>query len=184
MALSPAQKWIVFLIVYGLFLAVGIVAILAITGAINVVPAFETWAVGVLVVDICAAAITVFRQTFEKDAPLPVVDPPVHPGEGKAIHRVSIVFRGVEGIRVALDRDHCTYEIRNTLNQPKAKGPCVVRRIGKSWEAEFDYPLLPADWIRLRLIDKDAKAWEVADFRMNEHREEAVREEIQDADDR
>lgn len=151
--MNATQRWIVLLIVYCLFLLIGLGALGAVLGFFpHADETFKKFAVGTLFVDIAAAAITVFKTAFT-------------PGEYRVF--VSLVFQGKTPADVALTS--CRYEVRDGDNVLKKQGDAAVIQGPGGWQCSF--PIVPGEvlygYARLELKEHDNTLWQVGNFPLN-----------------
>lgn len=151
--MNPTQRWIVLLIVYSLFLLIGLAAIGAVLGFFpHTDETFKKFAVGALFGDIAAAAITVFKTAFT-------------PGEYRVF--VSLVFQERTPADIALTS--CRYEVRDGDNVLKKQGEAAVLRGPGGWQCSF--PIVPGEvlygYARLELKEQNNTVWQTQNFPLN-----------------
>jgi hypothetical protein len=150
---NATQRWIVLLIVYSLFLLIGLAALGAVLGFFpGVDETFKKLAVGTLIADIGAVGVTVFKTVFAV-------------AENRVF--VNLVFQGKTPTEVELVS--CRYEVRDGNNVLKKQGEATVSRGPGGWHCSF--PIVPGEvvhgYARLELNEQDNTVWQVPNFPLN-----------------
>lgn len=144
--MNSVQRWIVLIVVYLLFLLIAMAALASVTGFIQTDPEFKKWAIGVLVVDIVAAGVAVFRTQFLSESRI----------------RINIVFPGKKPSQV--DLESCEYEIRDGSNAVKSKGTANLLHGPGGWQCHFPLVVHDADTAQLTLRERSGTVWRVRNF--------------------
>lgn len=146
--MNSKQRWLILLIVYLLFLAIGVAALLAALGFFpDASKAFKEWSVAVLVADVAAAAIAVFKTQFTaKEARL----------------YVNVVFDGAKPAEI--DLCGCEFVVFNGEIEVKKKGQAAVVKGPGGWQVQFSWPAEPADTAHLLLLEHSGRKWRIPNF--------------------
>jgi hypothetical protein len=142
------QRWIVFIIVYGIFLAVAVFALLAVAGLGKFIPAFQNYAVTVLIVDICGAALMGFSQIFLSQ---------------KNKLRININLAGITGA-TSIQIDECTYQIIGEDHKIMQTSKAFPVLGAGGWYCELLIDSPEAEFAKLTLIDNTKNTWIVRTF--------------------
>ena len=146
--MTGIQRWIVLLVMYAVFLAVAVAALLAVLGYFpKADPRFAQWAVPVLFADLAAAAIAVFKTHF---------------GAKDARVFINIVFEGVRTAEV--DLESCEFVVHDGESVLKKKGSASLIKGPGGWQCQFSWPAEASDTARLELLERSGKKWRVANF--------------------
>jgi hypothetical protein len=154
--MNAKQRWIVLVILYSLFLLIGLAGIGAALGLFpKADEGFKTFAVGIFFVDVTAAAVAVFKTVMST------------PKTGEHRVFVNLLFEGKTPSEVALAS--CRYEVRNGDNVLKRKGEAAVLRGPGGWQCSF--PMVMGEvlfgYARLELIEHNNTIWQVRNFPLN-----------------
>ena len=146
--MSSNQRTAILAIMFGLFFLIGVAALLVVLGFVKGADAtFAKWAGGVLVVDIAAAVLAVFRTQFL--------------GAERRVY-VNLVFAGPGPVQVQLDE--CTFQVWDGNNEPKKRGNAPILKGPGGWQCHFALAAEPADTAELQLRDSSGRSWKVARF--------------------
>ena len=146
--MNAKQKWLILLIVYLLFLAIGASAIVSVLGLLpNASPEFKQWSVVVLFADVAAAAIAVFKTQFNaKEARL----------------FLNVTFDGVK--TADIDLHECEFTVLDGDITVKKAGKASVVRGPGGWQIQFSWPAEASDTAHLTLIERSGRKWRVPSF--------------------
>ena len=150
--MSSTQRTVILTIMFGLFLLIGVAALLVVLGIVKGADeTFAKWAGGVLVVDIAAAVLAVFRTQFLG-------------AEGRVY--VNLVFQsqapGPAPGHVQLDE--CVFQVWDGNNELKKRGKAVILKGPGGWQCHFALKVEPADTAELQLRESNGRSWKVARF--------------------
>jgi hypothetical protein len=145
---SATQRWVILLVVYGLFLAIGVSALAAVLGwAPNANEDFKKWAVGVLVADVAAAAIAVFKTQFQ--------------GSEARVY-VNLIFENLKPTEVDLAR--CEYVIYDHERVVKKTGNAAFSMGPGGWQCDFSWSASASDTVEIRLAEHSGRLWRIRNF--------------------
>lgn len=157
--MTHRQRWVVLIVVYGLFLAIGLAALAAVLGWVpNASQRFKDWAVVALFADLAAAGVAVFKTQFQSR-------------EARVF--VNVLFDGVKPADV--DLKDCTYEVYDGELQSKKKGQASVQRGPGGWQCQFSWPAEASDTAQLRLVEHSGRAWRIQSFSPTTVEQQALR---------
>lgn len=157
--MDAKQRWVILLIVYALFLAIGCASLLAALGFFpDASPAFREWSVAVLCADVGAAAIAVFKTQFaSKEARL----------------YVNVAFEGLKPSDV--DLSACEFTVFDGDIAIKKKGKAAVVKGPGGWQIHFSWPAEASDTAHLTLEEHSGRKWRIPNFSPTTVEQRAVR---------
>mgnify|MGYP001574232841 CR=1 FL=1 len=149
--MNGKQRWIVLLVMYGVFLAIAIAAILAVLGLVpGADPDFRKFAVAVLFADILAVCVAVFKTQFSG---------------GGSLH-LNVAFNGTPP-PTSWNLEKSEYFILDEGGVQKDKGKVLLRRCPGGWSCLLPVRTEATDLARLLLVDGAGITWEVELFSPN-----------------
>ena len=137
-----------FIIVYSLFLLIGIVALMSVIGWLpNVDPRFKSYSTPLLIADIGGAALMGFSQAFL--------------ARGTTI-RVSLEFPLKRQIDIQIEE--CSYEVISLEHNKKEVGTAFAHLGPGGWQCEFRTKEMAPDYAALTVKDHTGVIWKIPNF--------------------
>jgi hypothetical protein len=150
---------VILLVVYGLFLAIGVGALAAVLGwAPKANADFTKWAVAVLVADVAAAAIAVFKTQFQ--------------GNEARVY-VNFIFDNLKPTEVDLAR--CEYVIYDHEISVKKSGKAAFSMGPGGWQCDFSWPASASDTVEMILTEHSGQTWKIRNFSPTTVSQQAVK---------
>ena len=148
--MTPRERFTVLMVFMGILLATFLAAILVGLGVFpQADPELFKWLIGTGIVQILGAVIWAFRDSFQS--------------KGKV--SVNVLFPSKPLTDVELDTEKCTYELRDgDSNQVKDKGKLIPTLGPGGWQFVLPQSVIPTDYVKLFLTEKDGDRWEVGWF--------------------
>ncbi len=144
--MTQAQRWLVLITLYVVFLLVAITSMLAVAGLLpNVDGTFRTASVALLVTEIAGGCVVVFRAQFA----------------GADLTQVNVAFPGAPPTN--WNHEHCQHEI-NSLERATKRGRVLLQRAPGGWTCSLPLRGQPNDVASFRLVDAAGGVWEVPPF--------------------
>ncbi len=148
--MNQAQRWLILITLYIVFLLIAITSMLAVAGFLpNVDGTFRTASVALLVTEIAGGCVVVFRTQFA----------------GSDLMHVNVAFPGVPPTGWVHER--CQYEIRSHERKEPKRGPVLLQKAPGGWSCSIPLKTQPNDLAAFRLVDSSGCVWEVPLFSPN-----------------